>query len=312
MFRDQDLTRVYFSVHKDGKGASVQRKIFSECFFTMGFLGYYAVTNDIEYLHLAKILFQSIQKMINDGSILRPSDKRFQIESKLTPLNIPMITLNIITEFWELVPHTQSQYHELARWCLTQIRAHVDDENCCVREMCIGDNKFDDTTADGRLLCPGHVIECGWFILSLERFKFFDTGFDVVQFSEKIIEDAFQKGWDPKFGGFWYFCNALDLPRTELEHNLKLWWPMTEAMIAFAYLFKHTRNPKYLERLHQIWDICKHKFVHKSGEWYGYLSPTLEVNQRILGGPYKGCFHVPRGLWMTSKILKDCNQSAKL
>ena len=54
------------------------------------------------------------------------------------------------------------------------------------------------------------------------------------------------------------------------------------------------------------------EFVHESGEWYGYLNPSLEVNQRILGGPYKGCFHVPRGLWLTAKILEEIKLFAKL
>jgi N-acylglucosamine 2-epimerase len=41
------------------------------------------------------------------------------------------------------------------------------------------------------------------------------------------------------------------------------------------------------------------------GEWFGYLNRRGEVTHRFKGGPYKGCFHVPRALWLCRKILKE-------
>ena len=35
------------------------------------------------------------------------------------------------------------------------------------------------------------------------------------------------------------------------------------------------------------------------GEWFGYLDEAGRVNQRFKGGPYKGCFHVPRALFLS-------------
>ena len=32
------------------------------------------------------------------------------------------------------------------------------------------------------------------------------------------------------------------------------------------------------------------------GEWYGYLNREGMRTHQLKGGPYKGCFHVPRGL----------------
>ena len=39
------------------------------------------------------------------------------------------------------------------------------------------------------------------------------------------------------------------------------------------------------------------------GEWFGYLTREGKVSQRFKGGPYKGCFHVPRSLWLCERLL---------
>ena len=45
------------------------------------------------------------------------------------------------------------------------------------------------------------------------------------------------------------------------------------------------------------------KDTERGGEWYGYLNRQGELTQRFKGGPYKGCFHVPRALWLVVGIL---------
>lgn len=39
-------------------------------------------------------------------------------------------------------------------------------------------------------------------------------------------------------------------------------------------------------------------------EWYGYLNRRGEVLLPLKGGKWKGCFHVPRGLFQCWKILE--------
>jgi hypothetical protein len=40
-------------------------------------------------------------------------------------------------------------------------------------------------------------------------------------------------------------------------------------------------------------------------EWYGYLSRQGEVLLPLKGGKWKGCFHVPRGLYQIGTILQE-------
>jgi len=41
------------------------------------------------------------------------------------------------------------------------------------------------------------------------------------------------------------------------------------------------------------------------GEWFGYLSQQGEVSSRFKGGPWKGCFHVPRCLYLCEKLIQS-------
>jgi hypothetical protein len=41
----------------------------------------------------------------------------------------------------------------------------------------------------------------------------------------------------------------------------------------------------------------------KFGEWFGYADRDGAVTHRFKGGPYKGCFHVPRSLFMCEGLL---------
>jgi N-acylglucosamine 2-epimerase len=42
----------------------------------------------------------------------------------------------------------------------------------------------------------------------------------------------------------------------------------------------------------------KHFADNNYGEWFGYLEQTGEVLLNLKGGKWKGCFHVPRALYL--------------
>lgn len=101
-------------------------------------------------------------------------------------------------------------------------------------------------------------------------------------------------------------ANVVDIVRcpscraaAQLEHNMKLWWPHAEAMIAFAMGLAVTHEPRYWARFQEVAAWTYGHFVDKRhGEWYGYLNRHGAVSQTFKGGPYKGCFHVPRAVWL--------------
>jgi N-acylglucosamine 2-epimerase len=48
-----------------------------------------------------------------------------------------------------------------------------------------------------------------------------------------------------------------------------------------------------------------------NGEWFGYLSREGKVKLNFKGGPYKGCFHVPRALLMCQQMLTSLATEAE-
>ncbi len=58
----------------------------------------------------------------------------------------------------------------------------------------------------------------------------------------------------------------------QLEWNMKLWWPHCEAMVAFAYAYKVTKDERYKALFDKV---AKYTFDHfpdaVHGEWFGYL-----------------------------------------
>ena len=61
----------------------------------------------------------------------------------------------------------------------------------------------------------------------------------------------------------------------------------------------------WFERLHDYtWSHFKDK---EYPEWFGYLNRRGEVLLPLKGGKWKGCFHVPRGLYQCWKILERCS-----
>ena len=53
-------------------------------------------------------------------------------------------------------------------------------------------------------------------------------------------------------------------------------------------------------------DYCLEHFsdAEGGGEWFGYCNRRGDVTHTFKGGPYKGCFHVPRALLKCELILE--------
>ncbi|MDR0728878.1 MAG: AGE family epimerase/isomerase, partial [Prevotellaceae bacterium] len=60
---------------------------------------------------------------------------------------------------------------------------------------------------------------------------------------------------------------------------------------------------RWFERLHDYtWSHFKDTDYP---EWYGYLNRRGEVLLPLKGGKWKGCFHIPRGLYQCWKTLTE-------
>ena len=289
--------RCYFSLTREGRPLFAQRKMFSECFYVMGLAEYARASGDATALAEAHFMFGKVQEYAKNPVLLgRPVyDNGLPATSELA---VPMILLNLIEE---LNGPNGSGYEDVSAWCVQQIDKHYRPELKLVLET-VGADGTPLDTIEGRLLNPGHAIECGWFLLNYAV----KTGnADLRQKALNMIDWSFDLGWDTKYGGIFYFLDRSGRSPAQLEWNMKLWWPHNEALVAFMMAYRVTGEPRYLQRFQQVHDYAFAKFPdRKNGEWYGYLDRHGDVTHRFKGSQYKGFFHVPRALYLVLEELK--------
>lgn len=295
-FRPEDK-RVYFSMTADGKPVYLQRKIFSECFYIMALSEYARATNNAQILQEAKNAFENVWSWAFDWTkVGRPA---YEGETPAQMLAVPMILLNLIEEISG--GDTQEYAVEIAE-CIRRMEMHIFTDTQKVHEIVAPDGSRINSP-EGRLLNPGHAIEAGWFLQHwaqrLNRADLQQTAIDMVRWS-------FAEGWDTEYGGIYYFLDSEGFSPTQLEWNMKLWWVHCETLYATLLNYTLTQDENDLAAFLKTHEYTFSHFPDPEfGEWYGYLDRFGNVTHRFKGGPYKGCFHVPRALWLVWKKLKE-------
>jgi len=84
-------------------------------------------------------------------------------------------------------------------------------------------------------------------------------------------------------------------------------WKIAELVITTyiqAYLL--TKREEFATWYKKVHEFSWSKFPDKKhGEWYGYLNRQGEVLLELKGGKWKGCFHVPRAMFLCANIFKQ-------
>ncbi len=288
--------RVYFSTTREGKGLWMQRKIFSECFYIMALAEYSRASGNTEFMEEAKSVFHDVWQWSSDLSKVGRPIYEGQEESQ--GLAIPMILLNLIEE---VAANDWEDYKEEIKECIRRMLLHVHSERKLVFETVTPGGEFIDDI-EGRLLNPGHAIEAGWFLQHWAQ-KLDDK--ELSQTAVNMVRWSYRKGWDKEHGGIFYFLDSEGYSPTQLEWDMKLWWPHTEAVYAHLLNYSITEEEQDFRFFEQVSEYSLSHFPDpEHGEWYGYLNRRGERTHRFKGGPYKGCFHVPRALLLSWKLLK--------
>jgi N-acylglucosamine 2-epimerase len=122
----------------------------------------------------------------------------------------------------------------------------------------------------------------------------------------EILRWSLELGWDPTYGGILYFVDIEGKPTEQLEWDMKLWWPHTEALYALLLAYQQTKDDVYAdwyERVHS-WSFS-HFPDPMHGEWFGYLHRDGSMALRLKGSQWKGPFHLPRALLYGIKVLEQ-------
>lgn len=217
----------------------------------------------------------------------------------------PMIYLNLTAVLRKADPDNEAKYNERARQCVHDIFTyHRKKELKCTLEMTGMNGEFLDEFTAGRVVNPGHDIECAWFLME-EANRTGDKR--LHEETQELFLDAINAGWDREYGGLLYFIDALGMPPEAYEHDMKLWWPHNEIVIASLMAYRDTGKEVYLDWFNKTIEYCKKHFSDPEfGEWYGYLRRDgLPTMPPCKGSTFKGPFHLPRMLLMADSMLEE-------
>lgn len=288
----------YFSLTREGRPLVQPYNIFSDCFAAIAFSQFARASGDGEAREIAAATY---------ANILRRRDHPKGRYAKAVPgtrpsisLALPMILANVTQEMeWQL---DASTFDRVIDSCLEEVfTLFLDREKKILHEQVAPDGAKLDCF-EGRTINPGHGIEAMWFFLDIaERRR------DSV-LAEKAVEVALSTlklGWDGEFGGIVYFRDSQGHPPQQLEWDQKLWWVHVETLVALLKGYRLTGRPECWQWFERVHDYTWGHFPDpEHGEWYGYLNRRGEVLLPLKGGKWKGCFHVPRGLYLCMRELE--------
>ena len=299
--------RMYFTVTADGKPLRQRRYYFSESFYIIASIEYYGATGDKKYLEIARKYYDMLYAL-NNGLITDPTGLGPKTEPQTRTgraLADPMIFLNTTAIMRKYDIELKEKYDKYSAECADNIvKYHFKkDLGCTLETVAPNGEPMLDFTA-GRVVNPGHDIECSWFLAEEALYR---SDSALFENAEQIFKFAAEKGWDKAYGGILMFIDCLGFPPEAYEHDMKLWWPHNELMIASLMFYKETGEEQYLEWFEKTRAYCMKCFCDTEyGEWYGYLRRDgLPTEPASKGSTFKGPFHVPRCLMMIDELTSD-------
>lgn len=282
--------RMFFEVSREGKPLRKRRYLFSEAFAAIAMSEYSIASGNKTYAKKALELFKLILQYKNTPDLL-PSKYTRNMQTR--GHSLPMILINTASRIREAIQDDvlTQQIDE----SIFEIQHYFMHEEFHAVLETVGVNGEFINTNMGRTINPGHSIETAWFILEEAKYRNWDE--NLTQLGLKILDWSWDWGWDKKHGGIINFRDCCHLSPQDYAHDMKFWWPQTEAIIATLYAYMATKDEKYFDMYKHINNYTFRHFPDKEyGEWFGYLHRNGTISQPAKGNLFKGPFHIPRML----------------
>lgn len=289
--------RMFFSLTREGKPLRKRRYIFSEAFAVIAFAEYAAASGEERYMKKAVEIYRLMLRLATTPGLLPP--KVIPTTRKMKSLAVPMI---ILAATQEIRAHRADPLFErTAASCVREITAHFmkPDRRALLEHVGPKGEEFD--LPAGRLVNPGHAIETAWFLMHEAELR---SDPELTAQACRILDWSLELGWDPEQGGFFAFVDREGKPCEQLEWDMKLWWPHTEALYALLLAHHLTGDDRYAGWHARVHEYTFGRFPDPEfGEWFGYLHRDGSVANPAKGSMWKGCFHVPRAMWLCERLL---------
>jgi N-acylglucosamine 2-epimerase len=289
----------YFSLTRDGRPLVQPYNIFSDCFAAMAFGAYARATQDQESADIALRTYRNIIRRRDN-----PKGKYNKLVPGTRPLiayGLPMILSNLSLELEWLLPSSELQ-GTVDRCIADLTTVFLDKDRGVMYEAVASDGSHVDSF-DGRLLIPGHGIEGMWFLMDIARRR---RDQRLIELAVDVTLKTLLLAWDQTYGGIFYFLDADGNPPDRLDWDQKLWWVHNETLISLSMGYLLTGRSECLDWFKTVHGYTWSHFPDpEHGEWFGYLNRRGEILLPLKGGKWKGCFHVPRMLYLCARLFDE-------
>ena len=291
--------RMFFLVTQDGRPLRKRRYLFSECFAVFALTEYALAAGDEDAAEQARRLYRLILRYHQEPGLLEP-----KVNPQVRPMKglaMPMILLAVTQVLRGL--GDDPLYRQVTDGAIHEVLHHFLKPELQALLESVGPNGEFVDQPEGRLVNPGHAIEVARFLLEEARFR---GDRSLIEPACRILDWSLAIGWDEPFGGLYYFRDVKNLPCTPYEHDMKLWWPHTEAIYATLLAHHLTGREEYADWHRRIHDWAYAHFPDpRHGEWFGYLHRDGSLSVSLKGNQWKGPFHLPRMQLLCWKLLEE-------
>ncbi|MEM9906507.1 MAG: AGE family epimerase/isomerase, partial [Cyanobacteria bacterium P01_D01_bin.44] len=282
----------YFSLTRDGRPLVQPYNIFSDCFAAMAF-SQYALASGEDWAK--EVALQAYNNVLHRKDNPKGQyTKTYPGTRPMKTLAVPMILANLSLEMdWLL---SGDQLEDVLDLTVKEVMgSFLDPERNLLYENVAPDGSHVDCF-EGRVVNPGHGIEAMWFMMDIAQ-RHQDTA--LINQAIDTVMGILDFGWDTQYGGIFYFLDAEGHPPQQLEWSQKLWWVHLETLVALAIGYRLTQREDCWEWYQKVHDYAWARFADpEQGEWFGYLNRQGKVLLNLKGGKWKGCFHVPRAMYL--------------
>lgn len=282
----------YFALDRAGNPLVQPYNIFSDCFAAMAFSQYALASGEIWAKDVAMQAYNNVLRRKENPK--GKYNKAYPGARPMKALAVPMILANLSLEMDWLLP--SDKLEQILDATVQEVMTDFLDQDRGLMYENVAPDGSHINSFDGRLINPGHGIEAMWFIMDIAHRRN-DT--KTINQAVDVMLNILNFAWDTEYGGLYYFMDADGHPPQQLEWDQKLWWVHLESLVALAMSYR-------LQGREECWDwyqnMHNYTWSHfadpEYGEWFGYLDRRGQVLLNLKGGKWKGCFHVPRALYL--------------
>ena len=282
----------YFSLTREGKPLVQPYNIFSDCFAAMAFSQYALASGEDWAKDIALQAYNNVLRRKENPK--GKYNKTYPGTRPMKALAVPMILANLSLEMaWLLQSDTLEKVLDAT---VTEVMSDfLEPEQGLMLENVAPDGSQIDCF-EGRLINPGHGIEAMWFMMDIAQKR---NNSQLINQAVDVMLNILDFAWDREYGGLYYFMDISGHPPQQLEWDQKLWWVHLESLVGLAMAYRLTRRNECWEWYEKLHDYTWSQFADpEHGEWFGYLNRRGEVLLNLKGGKWKGCFHVPRAMYL--------------